>query len=101
MSTVFVIGAGASCEVGLPVGEELKGKISQLLNIQYDNFRTKMKSGDHTIQQALCKTNNYHRLALAALRIKDALPLAISIDNFMPRQKNTWVVFGTGKAPSV
>jgi len=26
--------------------------------------------------------------------------MRIALNNFMPRQKNTWVVFGTGKAPS-
>lgn len=34
-STVFVIGAGASKEVGLPMGTELKGKIASSVSIGY------------------------------------------------------------------
>ena len=33
--TVFVFGAGASKEAGLPTGEELKSKIADLLNVYY------------------------------------------------------------------
>jgi hypothetical protein len=35
-NTVFVIGAGASSEVGLPTGEGLKEEISSLLNGSFD-----------------------------------------------------------------
>ena len=44
MKTVFIIGAGASTEVGLPVGDELKHKIAELLDIEIDFPQTK---GDH------------------------------------------------------
>jgi len=52
-NTVFVIGAGASKEAGLPTGYELKSKISKLLDIRFDQFGSKQKSGDYQIMAAL------------------------------------------------
>ena len=49
--TVFVIGAGASSEVNLPTGYELKEKISKLLDIRFDWY--KQISGDRTITDSL------------------------------------------------
>ena len=48
---VFVVGAGASYEVGLPLGTELKKTISQNLDIRFENF-SRMVSGDSTIYEA-------------------------------------------------
>lgn len=46
--TVLVVGAGASCEVGLPAGDKLKGIIPKKLNIRFENF-SKLASGDPDI----------------------------------------------------
>lgn len=87
--TVIVVGAGASKEAGLPTGQELKAKIVSLLNIKFD--WNQQKSGDATICQALRlyvsksevnpKDINPH--LHAAWHICDAMPQAISIDNFI------------------
>lgn len=83
-----IVGAGASKELGLPIGSELKEKIASLLDIRFD-FR-QQQSGDARIVSAL-------RLAVeesddkpdigsyikAAGRIRDAMPQSISIDNFI------------------
>jgi hypothetical protein len=50
--TLFVVGAGASCEVGLPTGEKLKGLIAQKVNIAFSDG-VKQRSGDHEITEAL------------------------------------------------
>lgn len=51
---VFVVGAGASCEVGLPSGKDLKDKIASLLiNIEFENIHT--LNGDKLICDALQK----------------------------------------------
>lgn len=89
MKTVFVIGAGASKEANLPTGFELKEKISALLNITFD--WNDQKSGDYGICQALRRyvkehsdhQNNVNPFIEEAWHIRDALPLAISIDNFI------------------
>lgn len=91
-NTVFIIGAGASKEANLPTGDELKGTISKLLDIRFkDGYH--QSSGDTTIPTALrllAQTPGQHHGNVdinpylhEAWLIRDALPLAISIDNFI------------------
>ncbi len=91
---VFVIGAGASKEVNMPVGEELKENISRLLDIRYEGgFR--LESGDFNISEALkIHTKNigrdnsaYNNYLKESRRISKALTLAISIDNYIDSQR--------------
>lgn len=49
--TVLVIGAGASVEVGLPMGSELLRQIVQLTDIRFDHRQK--SSGDLAIVEAL------------------------------------------------
>jgi hypothetical protein len=96
--TVFVIGAGASKELLLPIGSELKTIISQALNFNCEyGGRT---SGDQLIFEAIEKSlhsfpkKNKNELLDAAQRIKDGLIQSISIDNFIDiHQVNESVVF--------
>lgn len=85
--TVFVLGAGASYEFGLPIGETLKDHISKLLNFTF-NFH-ELKSGDpliyHAIKLAAAEAGQRDanpRFA-AARQIAQAMPLSLSIDNFL------------------
>lgn len=88
--TTLIIGAGASAECGLPIGAGLKERIASLLDIRFEHGYRQM-SGDYTICEAL-------RIAVAnatppgrginphlhaAWRIRDAMPQALSIDNFI------------------
>lgn len=83
----IIVGAGASREFGLPVGSELKQHIASLLDIRF-NFN-QQESGDYKIRSALelavrqdgGRDINPH--LHAAWRIRDAMPQAISIDNFI------------------
>lgn len=85
--TVFVIGAGASKEVNLPTGEELKTYISHILDLEM-RFGT-LKAGDELLVNAFrsyAKKNNKQDIndfITHSLLIREALPLAISIDNFI------------------
>ncbi|SUB02551.1 Uncharacterised protein [Pannonibacter phragmitetus] len=74
--TVFVIGAGASREVGMPLGEELKGKISEFL--RWD--RSYSGGFREMCERYVSQPNQYRD---AALSITRGLPHAISIDNFL------------------
>jgi hypothetical protein len=105
-NTVFVIGAGASKEANLPTGYELKSTISSLLDIQFDSFGTKQKSGDYTIIAALRllanqldgnKTHIINSYLHEAWHIRDALPQAISIDNFIDTQRDNDKIALCGK----
>lgn len=101
--TVFIVGAGASKEVGLPTGHELKSKISELLNICFDDFGHKQISGSPKLQRALGQatqnTSNYdfHTLRREAVHISEALPLAISIDNFIDAHRDNERIALCGK----
>jgi hypothetical protein len=95
---VLVVGAGASKEVNLPVGSELKEQIAKVLDIQYEHFRK--KSGDDIIDDSfrLLATNRDIAPYLgASWRIRDAMPQAISIDNFIDSHRTDEKIAKCGK----
>ena len=88
---VFVVGAGASAEAGLPTGETLKNKISKLLRVSNDFG--KQNRSDITILAALEGHAKKHGLLFGNLinkanHISRALPLTISIDNFIDQHRD-------------
>jgi len=87
--TVFVIGAGASAEVGLPTGDELKENIANLMptfSYDYDEYNYSMRptSGDYTLIECFNNNQKYYE---AAKRIKESLILAASIDQFIHKNR--------------
>lgn len=101
-SLVFVVGAGASHEVKLPLGSELKKHIAELLDIRYDFQRV---SGDSLIDHAfslLVRNENgqggdINPYLHASWRIRDAMPQAISIDNFVDAHRSDPLIAQCGK----
>lgn len=86
--TVFVVGAGASKEFGLPVGDGLKAEIAKRLNFYFEDG-LRLTRGNRTLAQAIKQmvqqsgerdANPYYA---AGRRIADGMPQAISIDNFL------------------
>lgn len=51
-NTVFIIGAGASFEVGLPLGTELKSRIADALRFRFERFKGQT-DGDYELFDAL------------------------------------------------
>jgi hypothetical protein len=94
MKTVFVVGAGASKEVGLPLGSELKRDIAGLLDIRYDDFGSRRVSGSGEIDAAFRiaagqeepSSRDINPYLHASWRIRDAMPQALSIDNYIDCQ---------------
>lgn len=92
---VLVVGAGASKEVNLPVGAELRTKIARALDIRYKDGNQR-SSGDCTIEDAyriLARVADPNRgdtskFIRSSWRIRDAMPQAISIDNFIDSHRN-------------
>ena len=88
--TVFVVGAGASKEANLPIGSELKKSIAKVLDIRFERG-FQMVSGDHDIVEALRvavagsdpQSRGINSFIHAGWRIRDAMPQAISVDNFI------------------
>lgn len=97
--TVFIIGAGASCEAGLPSGEKLKGDIAGLLNIEFEDG-WKQSSGDREIARVLNQAGNgdINPYLAKAWRIRDVVPAAaISIDNFLDAHRGDEMMELCGK----
>jgi hypothetical protein len=89
-SLVLVVGAGASKEVNLPIGAELRSRIASALDIRYDDGYRR-SSGDGAIDDAfreIARGLNPNHVDInpflhSSWRIRDAMPQAISIDNFI------------------
>ncbi|MEI6846932.1 MAG: hypothetical protein WCK32_02675 [Chlorobiaceae bacterium] len=105
--TVFIIGAGASAEVGLPTGIELKKQISESLNICYNNIGT-LINGDKIIANTInieCKKSNTLPLIKKEMEeyeaifktIRKHLPLSPSIDNFIDSKRDDHRISLCGK----
>jgi hypothetical protein len=100
INTVYIIGAGASKEANLPTGAELKSKIIDLLDLYFDYQQTK---GDRIIGQALITyakaqgDKNIKDYVESAWHIRDALPQALSIDNFIDAHKGNEKIALCGK----
>lgn len=103
-SLVLIVGAGASKEVNLPVGSELRTMIANTLDIRYeDGYRR--GSGDGIVDEAfraLARFGNSDREDInpylhASWRIRDAMPQAISIDNFIDSHRGDERIATCGK----
>ncbi len=88
-NTTLIVGAGASCELGLPSGDALKKLILNLLAPTDDNsygFTDKTMIEDMKQRRGPNVSDHRddrHRTKEAAKRIRKGLPLAPSIDNFL------------------
>jgi hypothetical protein len=90
MRTIFVIGAGAGIEIGMPDGNSLKRDIAERLDMGVRWVRGK---GDDMIRSALVNSvrqpngfsddKDVSKLFAAAINVSKAMPLAISIDNYI------------------
>lgn len=85
-NTIYVIGAGASYEVDLPVGNALKDDIAQILRMKFE-FGS-FQEGNHDLYQTLRRYANNNpketsEYVAACMHISSSMPLAISIDNFI------------------
>jgi hypothetical protein len=104
IKTVFVIGAGASQEAGLPTGYALKNHISRLLSIREHEIREAWFE-DNLISQALRElsrlsenpSGDINPYINAARHICDALPQAQSIDSFINSQPENEYIANCGK----
>src|SRR4051812_45241955 len=102
-SLVLVVGAGASKEAKLPIGSELKHLIANALDIRFERFQ-KIR-GDHYIEQALRslattegeRTGDINPYLHSCWKIRDAMPQAASIDNFIDAHRDDVRIAQCGK----
>ena len=94
ISLVLVVGAGASKEVNLPIGSELRTRIASALDIRFDAYGTRHISGDGVIEDAFrelirdSEHRNINHFLASSWRIRDAMPQAMSIDNFIDSHRS-------------
>ena len=103
--TVFVVGAGAGADLGMPLGDGLKVEIANLLNTVLDRAKEGENiSIDERIWDALAIKStapsgmSYGAEYLdACSQIVNAMPIAESIDNFLDARKNDDKIIFCGK----
>lgn len=92
--TLFVVGAGASAEFGLPMGSLLARQITNKMDIRFERGFDFVGSGDQRLYEQLVQSKrvNPDEWQPAAMRIRDGLPFAQSIDDFLDQRRNdSWV----------
>lgn len=91
--TTFVVGAGASYELGLPLGEGLKQLLLPLLDLRFDDFG-QYSGKDRSIFNAMLEYQeqepslNFSDLVHRGKQLAQALPAAISIDNLLDAHRD-------------
>jgi hypothetical protein len=98
--TLFIVGAGASQEAGLPTGTQLKDAIAEKLG--FENISGSWGSGDPEIHRAIWEYVNQNGVDANvifrdAVKIRDAMPQAMSIDNFIDAHSTAPGVVVCGK----
>jgi hypothetical protein len=89
--TLFIVGAGASCEFGLPPGSGLAKVISEKMDIVSERYRSfdedngQVRTGDSDIVQSLrhIDARDINRFIGAAHIIRDGVQMSASIDDFL------------------
>lgn len=105
-SLVFVVGAGASKEAGLPTGYELRSRIANALKTRSEGVYQRMICENESIENALrqiCQRqanrqqqniNSYHS---ACKSIADGMQVAPSIDHFINMHRHDLEITICGK----
>jgi hypothetical protein len=92
--TTIIVGAGASSEAKLPTGNELKQHIASILDIRFERSVRQISGSTRVfsaLEQAVRRDDENEGpgksgiglYVSAATRIRDAMPMAISIDNYI------------------
>jgi hypothetical protein len=105
MKIVYVIGAGASAEIGMPIGKDLKKQISALLSNERDELRRldleqAAQFGIEAIEINYERIRNgemtKYQLYDLMIKMVRALEYDVSIDNFLYNHQNNeaYQIFG-------
>ena len=101
--TVFIVGAGASAEFDLPVGNALAKTISTKMDIRFEHGFRPIGGGDlQLFEQITNQKRNYaNEFQNSAWLIRDGILLSRSIDDFLDLHRNDPRVNLYGKAAIV
>jgi hypothetical protein len=101
--TLFILGAGASAEIELPMGGGLASMIERKMDIRFEMVNRPIGEGDFDLFTRL--TNLYRQNSQeyqnAAWLIRDGIAFARSIDDFLDMHRDNLFVIQYGKAAIV
>lgn len=97
--TTFIIGAGASKEVDLPLGDELNSNISKKLDIRYSPDGKQNGDADRRTVGIIQSSSRLvdEKIKRACTLISSNLPLSNSIDSYLSRQNHDIAIQICGK----
>src|SRR5262245_59274968 len=83
--TLFVLGAGASVEAGMPTSPELADTIGKKMDIRFDWGQSHVGAGDLELYRQITdqQRTNVKELQAAGWLIRDGITLSQSIDDFL------------------
>lgn len=101
--TLLIVGAGASAEVDFPVGLELARNIGAKMDIRFEWGTDPIGSGDYDLYSHIVHSHRRYadQFQQAAWRIRDGIPFAQSIDDFLDQHRTDQYVNLYGKAAVV
>lgn len=97
--TVFIVGAGASAELGFPVGEELRSQIVSKVG-SFPVSQNSSKSGDSDLLQQVSRTCGFEidMILVAGKAIQNGIYGKASIDEFLEWHGDNEILKKYGKA---
>src|SRR5262249_2530631 len=100
--TVFVLGAGASKEFDMPIGEELAQRIRVGMDVRWaTNGQPIVGAGDHILCEKVRERVRLEKIAPVAWKIRDGVMFSSSIDEFLDLHKGDEATKLLGKAAIV
>jgi hypothetical protein len=88
--TVFIVGAGASAELDLPLGSALAKRISAKMDIRFERGFQPIGTGDFQLFSLITNNRQQHanEFQSAAWLVRDGILLSRSIDDFLDLHRN-------------
>ncbi|EKS36969.1 SIR2 family protein [Afipia broomeae] len=86
--TLFIIGAGAGFDIGMPLGEKLSREIGEKINIKFKLGGYEQESGDYEIMEALRAIASHEKINVneylqAGWKVADGVVFSRSIDSYL------------------
>jgi hypothetical protein len=100
--TVFIIGAGAGKDIGMPVGSELSLEIAEKLNIKHKDHSQELSSGEPELSSALRRlakerNEDYNDWRAAGTTVAQGIAYTRSIDAYLNTHKDNTKIKICGK----
>jgi hypothetical protein len=95
---VFILGAGAGHEIGMPLGSALTRIIAQKMTLTRDTIQGRHLHGDVALFEDVSRGREGQKWFIAAKRLSEGLLLSKSIDDFLNLHQHDEEVVRLGKS---